>query len=72
MPIQPGQTYRSCDPRGGFSIRVTNTDDDVNAVQVVDALTGKRPRRILRRSLHDSPFTRDGKPRRTGYALETK
>lgn len=70
MPIQPGQIYRSCDPRGGFSIRIAAYTPDSNRVDVVDALTGKYPRSILATALHASPTTRDGKPRRTGYALE--
>jgi len=67
--IEPGQVCRSCDPRGGPLVRIVDVFD--NAVQVVDAQDGKRPRRILRRYLHDSPTTKTGQPRRTGYALET-
>jgi hypothetical protein len=71
MPIEAGQTYRSCDPRGGPSIRTTASYLGEDRVCVVDAVTGKRPRSILVSSLHDSPFTAAGQPRRTGYALET-
>lgn len=71
MPIKPGLVYRSCDPRGGPSIRVSPGYLGENRVAVVDAVTGKRPRSILASSLHDSPFTAAGQPRRTGYALET-
>lgn len=70
MPIQPGQVYRSCDPRGGPLIRVVAINP--NSVTVVDAQTGKRPRRILPAYLHDNATTKTGKPRRTGYALEMK
>ena len=67
--IESGQVYRSCDPRGGPLVRIVAVY--ANSVDVVDAQDGKRPRRILAKFLHDSPTTRDGKPRRTGYALET-
>jgi hypothetical protein len=70
MPIQAGQTYRSLDPRGGPRIRIVRYESGSNRVDVVDATTGKYPRRILARSLHTSPTTHTGKPRRTGYALE--
>lgn len=70
MTIEPGQVYRSCDSRGGPLVRVVEVH--ANSVQVVDAQDGKRPRRILLTYIHDSPITKTGKPRRTGYALETK
>jgi hypothetical protein len=66
--IEPGQVYRSCDPRGGPLVRVVTVNP--NSVNVVDAQDGKRPRRILLAYLHDSPTTKTGQPRRTGYALE--
>lgn len=66
--IQPGQIYRSADPRDGHRkpIRITAYDGS-NRAHVVDAHSGKRPRQILVSSLHDTPTTRDGKPRRSGY-----
>lgn len=68
--IQPGQIYRHCDPREQIRIRITAyTPGDARA-HVVDAVTGKRFRQILVTALHASPTTRDGKPRRSGYALE--
>lgn len=70
MTVQPGQIYRSCDPRGGPIVRIVEVH--ANGAQVVDAQDGKRPRRILLNALHDSPTTKTGRPRRTGYALETK
>lgn len=70
MPIQPGQIYRHCDPRESIRIRITAYTPGSNRAEVVDAVTGKRPRSILASSLHASPTTRDGRPRRTGYALE--
>lgn len=70
MPIQPGQTYRSLDLRGGSRIRITAYEPGWNRADVVDATTGKYPRRIVVRNLHATATTRDGKPRRTGYALE--
>lgn len=70
MPIKPGLVYRSCDPRGGPSIRIVTVNP--NSAEVVDTQTGKRPRRILDKFLHDSPLTKTGQPRRTGYVLETE
>jgi hypothetical protein len=69
--IQPGQTYRSADPRGGPRIRIERYTPGHDRAWIVDAQDGKRGRWILVRSLHDSPTTRDGKPRRTGHVLET-
>lgn len=70
--IAPGQVYRSCDPHGGPRIRVTAyTPGDARA-HVVDADTGKRPRQMLVTQLHESALTRAGRPRRTGYVLETE
>lgn len=67
--IRPGQVYESCDPRGGFSIRVLAYTSGTNRADVVDAMTGKYPRSILASSLHASGTTAQGKPRRTGYRL---
>ncbi|MGW7087576.1 hypothetical protein ACWGH2_29325 [Streptomyces sp. NPDC054871] len=71
MTIRPGQIYRSCDPRGGPHIRIEQYTPGSNRAHVVDADTGKRYRQILVTALHDSPNTRDGQPRRTGYVLES-
>jgi hypothetical protein len=68
--IQPGQTYRSCDPRGGPRIRIVRYEPGWNRADVVDATTGKQPRRIVVRDLHPTATTRTGQPRRTGYVLE--
>lgn len=68
--IKPGQIYRSCDPRGGPRIRITQYELGWNRADVVDATTGKNPRRIVTRNLHATATTKTGKPRRTGYALE--
>ncbi|MEU8623304.1 hypothetical protein [Streptomyces sp. NPDC048669] len=70
--IQPGQTYRSANPRDTHRepIRITAYDGS-NRADIVDANSGKKPRSILVNSLHATPTTRDGKPRRTGYVLET-
>ena len=70
--IEPEQVYRSCDPRDDPPIRIrieSYRPGDARA-HIVDAATGKRFRQILVTQLHDSPTTRDGQPRRTGYALE--
>jgi hypothetical protein len=66
--IEKNQIYRSCDPRGGPTVRIVAVH--TNSVDVVDAQTGKRPRRILAKFLHATPTAKTGKPRRTGYALE--
>jgi hypothetical protein len=74
MPIEPGQTYQQCDPR---VVRVTRLRiEEVHAehaeVRYLD--TGRRGvifGKIRLSQLHASPTTRDGQPRRTGYALET-
>lgn len=70
MTIQPGQTYRSCDPRGGPRIRITSYRPGDARARVVDAYDGKRFRQILVSALHDSDTTKTGVKRRTGYALE--
>ena len=70
--IKPGQIYRYCDPRESIRVRIVHYEPGGNRADVVDAATGKRPRSILTTSLHDSPTTKNGKPRRTGYALETQ
>jgi len=71
MPIEPGQTYRSANPRDGHRepIRIV-AYDGCNRAEVVDAHSGKNRRQILINSFHDSATTKNGKPRRTGYLLE--
>ena len=68
--IQPGQVFRSCDPRGGPHIRIETYRPGSNRAHIVDAATGKRFRQILVTALHDSDTTRAGTQRRTGYVLE--
>jgi hypothetical protein len=69
--IQPGQIYRSADPRdSGQRIRITAYTPGHARAHIVDAVTGKRFRQILVTALHASPTTRAGQPRRTGYVLE--
>lgn len=70
MQIQPGQTYRSADPRELIRIRIKTYTPGENRALVVDAATGKRPRPMLVTALHTSPTTQSGKPRRSGYVLE--
>jgi hypothetical protein len=73
QPIRPGQVYRACDPRdNGRRIRILSYSPGADRAQIVDAATGKRQRRIYVDYLHASPTTRDGRTRRTGYALETE
>jgi hypothetical protein len=84
MPeIQPGQIYRSLSNRhhpcdGPTRIRVVSRGPGYPAygwskVLVETVLPdgrGVRQRAIEATQLHDSPLTRDGQPRRTGYVLE--
>ena len=74
MTIEPGQIYQSCDPRDQppIRLRIESWRPGDARAHVVDAATGKRFRQILVNSLHDSPTTKTGQPRRTGYALEMK
>ncbi len=67
--ITPGQVYESCDPRGGFAIRIVTYTPGANRADVVDHQTGKYPRSILVTSLHVDATTHYGTPRRTGYRL---
>lgn len=67
--IKPGQVYESCDPRGGFAIRIVAYTPGSNRADVVDHLTGKYPRSILVTALHATGTTKTGAPRRTGYRL---
>ena len=67
--IQPGQVYRHCDPRAE-SVRLRVMTVGPNRAEVFYLHTG-RAGRILLSQLHDSRTTKTGKPRRTGYALET-
>ncbi|MFE7547040.1 hypothetical protein [Streptomyces gardneri] len=69
--IQPGQIYRSADPRGGPRIRIERFTAGHNHAWVVNAYDGARGRWVLVRNLHDSPDTKTGARRRTGYVLET-
>lgn len=66
--IEAGQIYESCDPRDSIRILIESYYPGHARAYVVDAYTGKRPRRILVSSLHASPFTEKGTLRRTGYA----
>ncbi|MCX4750980.1 hypothetical protein OG455_41600 [Kitasatospora sp. NBC_01287] len=75
MPAKPGRIYQQCDPRVIYPtrIRIDTIHDDHAAITYLDT---RRPGiiygRIRTDQLHDSPTTKTGKPRRTGYALETK
>ncbi|MFD3520425.1 hypothetical protein [Streptomyces sp. NPDC058653] len=69
--IQPGQTYRSLKPSDkGWRIRIVEVG--ATMARAVDASNG-RPllNPVMLHSLHATATTRDGKPRRTGYVLET-
>lgn len=72
--IEPGQTYQQCDPRVVYPtrIRIDTIHDDHAATTYLDtSRPGVIHGRILLAQLHDSPTTKAGNPRRTGYALET-
>lgn len=69
MSIRPGQIYRSADPRGGATIRISSYQPGDPRAHVVDAATGKRYRQILASYLHADATTQAGEPRRTGYVL---
>ena len=70
MPeIQPGQIYRSADPRNP-NARLRVQTIEVNRADVFYLHTG-RAGSILVHQLHASPTTKNGQPRRTGYVLET-
>ncbi|WP_236241136.1 hypothetical protein [Streptomyces sp. CC228A] len=68
--ITPGQTYRSATPRGGPRILIQSYTPGRTHAWAVDAATGQRGRWILVTALHQTPVTRTGQPRRTGYVLE--
>ena len=85
MPeIQPGQIYRSLSSRhhpcdGPTRILIKSwapygagNSGAGNARVVTLGRSGKelRERSVSLDQLHDSPLTRDGQPRRTGYVLE--
>ncbi|WP_327066815.1 hypothetical protein [Kitasatospora sp. NBC_01302] len=70
MPAKPGQIYQQCDPHAPH-IRLRIMTVGPNRAEVFYMHTG-RAGRILLNALHDSAVTKTGKPRRTGYALETK
>lgn len=68
--IEPGQIYRSCDPRGDRGpLRLRVMTVGPNRASVFYLNTGRHGE-ILLTQLHDSPLTKTGQPRRTGYALE--
>ncbi len=68
--IQPGQIYRSLRPiDNGWRIRIA--DVGATSARAVDAANGRALlNRIMLHSLHESPLTKKGTPRRTGYVLE--
>lgn len=80
--IEPGQTYRSCDPNDRYPTRILIKGvipygaaqwgrGTANVVTVTQSGRELRLRSISLRKLHDSPTTKTGQRRRTGYALET-
>ncbi|MFC1420782.1 hypothetical protein [Streptacidiphilus cavernicola] len=85
MAIELGRIYRAVRPTPSMPgeqfirIRVTARGPSFPAwgwskVRVETVLpdgTGIRERAIEATQLHDSPLTRDGQPRRTGYVRET-
>lgn len=84
MPIEPGQVYRSVGDPYPYSeprrIKVVGNVQCIPGVWgfgKVDVVTLTENGREIRRraieatQLHDSATTRGGKPRRTGYVLDT-
>ncbi|MEU1284943.1 hypothetical protein [Kitasatospora sp. NPDC005856] len=76
--IRPGQIYRCLDPRGGPTIRIVGEPistlghysfGKVDVETVRRDGTGHRRRALEATQLHDSPTTKNGQPRRTGYVL---
>jgi hypothetical protein len=77
--IERDQTYRSCTPGRTTRIRILGVTPwgagcyGQGTARVVTLTEDGREvgaRSVSLAKLHDSPLTRDGKPRRTGYALE--
>lgn len=66
--IEPGQTYRHCDPHAPH-VRLRVMTVGPNRAEVFYLHTG-RAGSILLTQLHATPNTKTGQPRRTGYALE--
>jgi hypothetical protein len=78
MTIQLDQIYRST--RDGRRVRIADLPGTtpgapdfcmVAVYTVLDNGRETRYRRVGCEQFHDSPTTQDGKPRRTGYVLET-
>lgn len=68
--IEAGQVYASCDPRdSGRKILIMRYSPGALRADIVGHPDGKRFRRILASTLHDSLTTGAGQPRRTGYHL---
>ncbi|MEW1638617.1 hypothetical protein AB0469_31735 [Streptomyces sp. NPDC093801] len=71
MTIKARQTYRAANPLDeGRRILIVSCPEGLDFAWVCDPLTGLRPRTISLRSLHATPTTKTGQPRRSGYVLE--
>ncbi|MBB6172245.1 hypothetical protein HNR23_002305 [Nocardiopsis mwathae] len=69
-PVRAGHVYQCCDPRHPErAIRVIDYTPGSTRAVVVDAHTGKYPRRLLVADLHPTGTTHLGTPRRAGYRL---
>lgn len=79
--IEPGQVYRSADPRDAGQLRIRIKSwapygaghwgaGRAQVVSLTEAGEEVRPRSIKLSALHAGPLTKDGQPRRTGYVLE--
>jgi len=77
---EPGQTYRACTPGRVTRIRVLGVtpwgaghygQGTARVVTLTEDGRETGARSVSLAKLHDSNLTRDGQPRRTGYALET-
>ena len=71
-PIEPGQEFVAAapDPSGPVSIRISDYEPGSVVARFIAGDTGASGI-VWIEDLHDSPTTRDGQPRRTGYVLDT-
>ncbi|MEV7279701.1 hypothetical protein [Streptomyces sp. NPDC093111] len=66
--IVNGRVFAACHPEDTARLRIVRYQPGELRALVADAATGARQRSILVSSLHDSPLTRTGGRRRSGYA----
>ncbi|MFE5970108.1 hypothetical protein [Streptomyces sp. NPDC056463] len=66
--VVKGRVFAACHPEDAARLRVVRYQPGDMRALVADAETGARQRLILASSLYDSPLTRAGSRRRSGYA----